>query len=249
MIIDGKKIAEKIYKENHGIHRYGRYLAIVSNLEDPASQSFIAQKKKAASRLGVEIRESAYSSDTFKRFSVDTMCGGMVLQLPLAAGIDADEIVQKIPPRKDVDNLTTKASVPAPAVAVVEAILSEVRPPQTEAKPLKDVAIIGQGRLVGRPVAKWAQGAGAEKVSVYNIGFNPNDLKTADLVVSGAGATHIFSAEHLKVGAIVIDFGYPGDFDATGAEDKNIAYTPTPGGTGPILVACLMRNFCDLNRI
>ena len=78
-------------------------------------------------------------------------------------------------------------------------------------------------------------------------------LADADIVVSGAGQANLFSAQHLKSGATVIDFGFnkidgkiTGDFDTRGAEDKNIHYTKTPGGTGPILVAKLFENFYKL---
>ena len=77
----------------------------------------------------------------------------------------------------------------------------------------------------------------------------------ADVVVSGVGQARLFGAEHLKSGAVVIDFGFNrnedgkiiGDFDPAGADEKNIHYTRTPGGTGPLLVAKLYENFYKLS--
>ena len=83
--------------------------------------------------------------------------------------------------------------------------------------------------------------------SVKNI---HDKLDGADIVVARAGHVGLFSSRHLKEGAIVIDFGFSrnkdgkmaGDFDSAGAEEKNIHYTKTPGGTGPVLVAKLFEN-------
>jgi methylenetetrahydrofolate dehydrogenase (NADP+)/methenyltetrahydrofolate cyclohydrolase len=81
-------------------------------------------------------------------------------------------------------------------------------------------------------------------------------LADADIVVSGAGVANLFGAQHLKKETVVIDFGFNrtaegkivGDFDPSGAEEKNIYYTKTPGGTGPILVAKLFENFYKLSK-
>ena len=88
--------------------------------------------------------------------------------------------------------------------------------------------------------------------SVKNI---HDKLGDADIVIAGAGHAGLFGAQHLKDGAIVIDFGFNhaadgknvGDFDPAGADEKNIHYTKTPGGTGPVLVAKLFENFYKLN--
>ena len=116
--------------------------------------------------------------------------------------------------------------------------------------------IIGAGFLIGKPVGFWLQNRVAELVvldaSVKNI---HDKLGDADIVIAGAGHAGLFGASHLKEGAIVIDFGFNrfaegktvGDFDPSGAEEKNIRYTKTPGGTGPVLVAKLYENFYKLN--
>jgi methylenetetrahydrofolate dehydrogenase (NADP+) / methenyltetrahydrofolate cyclohydrolase len=90
---------------------------------------------------------------------------------------------------------------------------------------------------------------------VFNKGSDLSDLRYADLIILGAGQAGILKPDHIKEGAGVIDFGYSndelgrlaGDLDVLGA-DKTAFYTPTPGGTGPILVACLFRNFFELNK-
>jgi methylenetetrahydrofolate dehydrogenase (NADP+)/methenyltetrahydrofolate cyclohydrolase len=116
--------------------------------------------------------------------------------------------------------------------------------------------MVGAGFLIGKPVGFWLQSRVAElvvlDVSVKNV---REKLGDADVVVSGAGHASLFDARDLKAGALVIDFGFSrtaegdivGDFDPSGAAGKNVHYTKTPGGTGPILVAKLFENFYALN--
>jgi methylenetetrahydrofolate dehydrogenase (NADP+)/methenyltetrahydrofolate cyclohydrolase len=268
MVIDGKLIAENIYESCKLIPRRDAFLAIVSVSPSPAIASFMKQKKIAAERLEIDIHEYRFDGsatqdevlEKINELSRDAHCGGIILQLPLPPHMDKNELIGAIVPQKDVDNLSGNAPVLPPAVGTVEGILKFRH---IDISTYRHIAVVGQGDLVGKPVAEWAQQKGFS-VSVYDKGFNPDDLKTADLVVSGAGSSRIFSPEHLKEGAMVIDFGYgagengkpQGDFNpvfaeaTTGkslADEKRIMYTPTPGGTGPVLVACLMKNFCILN--
>jgi GxxExxY protein len=115
------------------------------------------------------------------------------------------------------------------------------------------VVVVGRGSLVGRPAAVWLMGRAKELV-VLGRGGDLSLLKDADLVVLGAGIAGLVKPEMLKPGAGVIDFGYDGgrgDFDPNQTPDARHQapgwYTPTPGGTGPILVAKLFENFFKLN--
>ena len=117
------------------------------------------------------------------------------------------------------------------------------------------VAIIGAGILIGRPVSLWLQDQ-AEELAVFtkNTKDMNKKLKNFDLIISGVGKGYLFSASDLKDDAIVIDFGYDkingkfvGDFDPRKAPDT-MKYTPTPGGTGPVLVAALFENFYTLTK-
>ena len=116
--------------------------------------------------------------------------------------------------------------------------------------------VIGAGFLIGKPVGFWLQNRVAELVVLdANVKNIHDKLGDADIVIAGAGHANLFGAQHLKKGAVVIDFGFNraadgkniGDFDPAGADEKNIHYTKTPGGTGPILVAKLFENFFRLN--
>jgi methylenetetrahydrofolate dehydrogenase (NADP+)/methenyltetrahydrofolate cyclohydrolase len=204
------------------------------------------------------------------RLAEPKTCGAFIVQLPLPEKINRYYVLNAIPKEKDVDCLseqalgafyTERGKIAPPSVATVEEILSREYHDSDSARAagalreLKAV-VIGAGFLIGKPVGFWLQNRVAELVvldaSVKNI---HDKLSDADIVIAGAGHAGLFNASHLKERAIVIDFGFNrsaegktvGDFDPTGADEKNIRYTKTPGGTGPVLVAKLYENFYKLN--
>ncbi len=234
------------------------------------------QKERVARELGIEFRlhqlPLTMTTDTLRteigRLATPKTCGGFIVQLPLPENINRYYVLNAIPKEKDVDCLseaalgafyTERGKIAPPSVAAVEEILAREYPAMQKdpgaLRGLKAV-VIGAGFLIGKPVGFWLQNRVAELVvldaSVKNI---HGKLGDADIVIAGAGHAGLFSARHLKDGAVVIDFGFnrtadgktTGDFDPAGAEEKNIRYTKTPGGTGPVLVAKLFENFCTLN--
>lgn len=265
MVIDGKKIAEGILENLIKSEKPKGFLAVFFVGEDKASESFIKQKEKIAKELGVDFRlydfpENITQDDLRKeilKIAEHKTCGGAIVQLPLPPHINRQYVLNAIPREKDADVLGERSlgafyagrnPVLPPAVGVVEEILRAL--PQD----LKDkkVAVVGLGFLVGKPISEWLKGKCAE-IYLLDIGSDLSALKNADLVILGTGQAGLVKPEMLKAGAIVIDFGYgikngsiSGDFDSAGALDS-IHYTPTPGGTGPILVAKLFENFFKLN--
>ncbi len=192
-------------------------------------------------------------------------CGGFIVQLPLPEDVNANYVLNAIPKEKDADFLseaalgafyTGRAKTAPPAAGTVEEIL---RRQSLDLRRLK-VVVIGAGFLIGRPVGFWLQNRVAELTVIDTRAphLRPK-LKEADVVISGAGVANLFSVADLKEGALVIDFGFNrsdekfvGDFDVLETENHKleiINYTPTPGGTGPILVAKLFENFYKLNNL
>src|SRR3989338_7993964 len=121
---------------------------------------------------------------------------------------------------------------------ISEKILSEVR---------KKIVLIGRGKLVGRPLADW--------LSKNNLEFfGIEEIKTADIVISGVGDSGLISGDMIKKGAVVIDIGFSldknkkavGDVDFDSVSKKASYITPVPGGVGPITVACLLENLLKL---
>ncbi len=120
------------------------------------------------------------------------------------------------------------------------------------------IAVVGLGFLIGKPISVWLKGKCAE-IYLLDKGSDFSILKNADLVISGVGKAGLIKPEMLKDNAGIIDFGYStdengkisGDFDTNSLMDSGYSlsfYTPTPGGTGPILAAKIFENFYTLNN-
>ncbi len=266
--IDGRQIATEIYEALRGRPKPDKFLGAVLVGEDPASLNFLKQKEKAAQAVGVDFRLYKLSPELktdelraeIGRLAGVKACGGFLVQLPLPPGANQHYILNAIPKDKDVDVLseaglgafyTERGRVSPPSVATVEEILN-----RSGLDLRRSTAVLmGAGFLIGKPVGFWLQKRIAELTVLDKESVHLRErLKDADVVVSGAGVAGLFSAADLKENALVIDFGWNkkdgkviGDFDPAGAEEKNISYTPTPGGTGPILVAKLLENFYILN--
>lgn len=272
MVIDGRAVAAGILVRLKAKPKLSRFLAAVLVGEDSASVSFLKQKEKVARELGVDFRVLNLPADVsqasvqakIEKLARDGKCGGIILQLPLPAHINCERVITAIPEEKDVDALCGNL-VPAPAVGVVEEILRTENykprrqgvgaPTETSELTTARVAIVGLGFLVGRPIAKWFEGKAKELITL-GIGDDLARLNDADIVILGVGKAGLVGPAMLKHSALVIDFGYSrgadgalrGDFDSSSlvVSRTSLAYTPVPGGTGPILVAKLFENFYTL---
>lgn len=261
MIVDGKSIAEHIAARLRKEHT-DKFLAVFSVGDDAASKSFIHQKEKVARELGIDFRkynfsENATTSDQLRKKIQDIVgedaCGGALVQLPLPCAYDTQYILDSIPKEKDVDVLSTNARadfrdgmssiIPPPAGVVYEI---------TRHLPMKEkiAAVVGTGRLIGTPVSLWLKEKCKELI-ILKKGDDFEVLRRADIVILGTGIPKLIRPDMVKKDAYIIDFGYGkengelcGDFEAESLPEKSsISYTPTPGGTGPILVMKLMENF------
>jgi len=147
---------------------------------------------------------------------------------------------------------TGRSPIVLPAVGAVEEILKDLR---FKIQDLR-VGVVGTGFLVGKPIANWLTGK-AKEIYILRSVSDFEILKQVDLVISGVGRAGIIKPEMLKDGAGVIDFGYDdgkGDFDPGNIPDSKfqilkIWFTPTPGGTGPIVVAKLFENFYQIGSL
>jgi methylenetetrahydrofolate dehydrogenase (NADP+)/methenyltetrahydrofolate cyclohydrolase len=239
MMADGRMIAEDILN-GLGESLRGRVLGIVANAGDPATESFVRIKEKAAARLGVEVRKGELDD-------LLAACDGVLVQLPHP---QAGELCAKIPPGKDVDALGLAPQVLAPVAGAVGEILLRSGVETRGAK----AVVVGDGALVGRPVSRMLRGMGAE-VSVVTLEQGSlSQLKDADIVVSGAGSPRLIKPDMLKRGVALIDAGasesggkVAGDADPACADIASV-FTPVPGGVGPVAVAMLFKNLLELVR-
>ena len=268
--IDGRKIADGIIERLKADSVPDKIFAAVLVGENPVLTSFLKQKEKVAKELGVDFRiyrfPAEIKNDDLRKevgkIALLKKVGGVIVQLPLPEHLNKHYILNVIPREKDVDVLGERAlgafyagrnPVLPPSVGVVEEILKSY---DLNLKSLK-VAVVGAGFLIGKPIAIWLMDK-VKELSVFKKGSDLSGLKNYDLVISGVGQAGLIKPEMIKQDAGVIDFGYSvdgegkirGDFD-TQLPITNYQllrfYTPTPNGTGPILISKLFENFYKLN--
>ena len=259
MVIDGKAIADDIYRElDPFFSSRTTKLGIVVVGDNPVIASFVRIKERSAARLGVEMVRRDLKETAPEETVVATLnelsqeCHAIIPQLPMP-GLNIDNILSAVPKEKDVDALNPKVAeeerpVHAPvALAVVEILKrNNVRIEGARA------VVIGEGRLVGAPSAWLLKKLGAN-ISIFSLDKGSiEDLKEADIIVSGAGKPGLIKPEHLKKGVALIDAGTSelnkkvvGDADPACAEVASII-TPVPGGVGPVAVAMIFRNLKTL---
>lgn len=257
MKIDGKKIAEKIIIGLQSLPKPDKMLAAVLVGDNPQSLSFLRQKEKMAQVLGVPFHlyrfEELISQDDLVRevrlLGSDPEVGGIIVQLPLPPHYDRDSVLSAIDPGKDIDAMTpeSRARVSPLPVEVIKDVLASIGEDISK----KDIAVVGRGFLVGKPIMEWLDSIGKD-YKALNSKSDISEIRGSDLVITGVGKGGIIRQEFVGFGGGVIDFGYDlidgkikGDFVPD--EDFSGWYTPTPGGTGPILVAEIFKNFYKLN--
>ena len=268
--VSGIEIAKKIIDELKAKPKPEKILAAVLVGKNPASISFLKQKEKIAKELSVDFRiykfpEEIKNDDLRKevgKIALLKPVGGVIAQLPLPSHLNRHYILNVIPREKDIDVLGERAlgafytgrnPVLPPAVGVVEEILQNTKYKIQDTS----VAVVGLGFLTGKPIAIWLMDK-AKKISIFKRNSDLSELKEYDLIISGVGRAGLIRPEMLKENAGVIDFGYSlneggkisGDFDDSQLSNVKCQlsfYTPTPNGTGPILVAKIFENFYRLN--
>ena len=270
-IIDGKKLAAEIrggLKEKVAAFKAeaGRDigLAVILAGNDPASQVYVRNKIKACEETGIKSYAYYLPEDVTQKqleeliisLSVDDAVDGILVQLPLPAGLDADSALELIPTEKDVDGFS-KENIGK--LALNEECLAACTPngvmKMLESKNIsvkgKKAVVVGRSNIVGRPMALLLLNADATVTICHS---KTKDLKKecleADILVAAIGKPRFIKGDMIKNGAVVIDVGMNrdddgklcGDVDFEGAKDKCSYITPVPGGVGPMTIAMLMYN-------
>ena len=274
-IIDGKAIAAESRKKTaEGVealkasHGVTPGLAAILVGDDPASHVYVGSKEKAANAAGMNSwvhRLPATTSqqeltDLIQKLNDDKAVHGILLQIPLPKGLDADAALELIDPEKDVDGLTPTSAgrlalgrpkfVPATPTGVK--VLLEESGVKTEGA---HVVVVGRSNLVGRPLsillslkAHWAN-ATVTLCHTGTVGLE-HFTRQADILVVAAGVPKGIGGDMIKPGSTVIDVGVNrcddgklvGDVDFASAAEVAGAITPVPGGVGPMTVAMLLQN-------
>ena len=270
-IIDGKKIAAdlraKVAKDVAALKADGisPALAVILVGDDPASHVYVGNKVKACKEVGIESfehRMEADSTDTqirhaIKNLNINAGVHGILLQLPLPAGINSDPLVQTIRPDKDVDGLTF---INAGKLVAGDDTGMVPCTPQGSLKLIHSVrqdltglhaVVIGRSLLFGKPMAQLLLAQNCTVTMAHSKTKNLAEIcKQADIVVAAVGRAKMVKGDWIKSGAIVIDVGINrlpdgklcGDVDFDDVVKVAGAITPVPGGVGPMTIACLLEN-------
>ena len=271
IILDGKSLSEKIRRDiKEEVDQYvsqgfrGPSLSVILVGNDPASQVYVNNKRKACEKSGItsllyHLPENTRTGELLEliaelnsREDVD----GILVQLPLPQHIDVNEVILSISPRKDVDGFHPEnmgklvgriesGFIPCTPLGI-DLLLKHY---SIDVKG-KDLVIVGAGLIVGRPLSLLMLWRDAT-VSVCHI--HTKDIaqytKMADILISATGVPHLIKGHMVKENAVVIDVGISkvngkivGDVDFESVKDKVSAITPVPGGVGPMTVSALLLN-------
>lgn len=266
MLIDGKAIAQKIYTDLASRIAKLPFQPIFCDVlvgDDPASVQYVAMKARVAERVGIKflqahIAETITQAELVLRIQelgrTKNLCG-LIVQLPLPLKFNLLEVLSAIPPLIDVDCLnpenidlfySNKGKLMPPTASAVLAVLESVEAHLST----KTVVVVGNGALVGRPVAHLLTLMGASvKVITSHTESPAVEASSADIIIAGVGKPKLITGDWVKPGAIVIDAGTSedagsivGDVDVESVLNKTSYLSPTPGGVGPVTVAKLLEN-------
>ena len=247
-------------------------LATVLVGDDKPSQIYVRNKRKKAEEAGMVSRHVELPGDisqpdleaAVRDLADDPSVHGILVQLPLPDGLDAERILDLLPPEKDVDGLTERSMgrllrgrdghVPCTPLGVMR--LMERYGVETAGK---KAVVIGRSTLVGLPqvLLLGRKGCDATPTLAHS---RSGDLaaicREADIIVAAVGVAGLVTAEFVKPGAAVLDVGISrtadgiqGDVDFDAVQAVAGAITPMPGGTGPMTIGCLMENTFNAARM
>lgn len=267
IILNGNELTKEILDDLRNERKKFGKLRLVAFLigETPEKLKFLEIKKEIAQKIDVDFRiykiEENISRKKLRKYISQiiksNLVQGAIIQLPLPAKFPKQYILNSIVPEKDVDCLsvrnlgkyfTNSYLIRPPAVEVVDFLKNKFNLDFRG----KTIVVVGYSQLVGKPLLHYfasenstiilLRGSTEEKEKFFEM---------ADVVVSGKGEPNFINT--CKEGAILIDFGYSikngkifGDLNFERLKDKAYFITPTPNGTGPILVSMLFKNFLKL---
>ncbi|MFE8071566.1 bifunctional methylenetetrahydrofolate dehydrogenase/methenyltetrahydrofolate cyclohydrolase FolD [Marinobacteraceae bacterium S3BR75-40.1] len=270
-LIDGKLIAAKVKEEvkqrvaerrEQGLRPPG--LAVILVGDDPASHIYVRNKHRACDEAGVLSRQYELPTSTSQEeleklvdeLNEDPAIDGILIQLPLPEHLNADPLLLRIRPDKDVDGFhpynvgrlaqrlpELRPCTPAGIIRMLDTIELDYKD--------CDAVVVGASNIVGRPMALELLLKGATVTVTHRFTKDlESHVSNADLVVAAAGKPGLVKGEWIKEGAVVIDVGMNrledgklcGDVDFDTARERASWITPVPGGVGPMTIATLLQN-------
>lgn len=270
-IIDGKSISASVRQElaeetKAFIAKTGVTpgLAVVIVGEDPASQVYVRNKRRACAEVGFYSEGYELPADTTQeelealidKLNADENIHGILVQLPLPGHLDTDKILLRIDPKKDVDAfhpynvgrimIGNYTFLPCTPAGIMELLARSGISCDG-----KECVVVGRSNIVGKPMAMLLlQANGTVTVCHSRTKHLAEITRRADILVAAIGKADFFTADMVKPGAVVIDVGMnrradgklTGDVDFASVEPVASAITPVPGGVGPMTITMLMKN-------
>jgi methylenetetrahydrofolate dehydrogenase (NADP+) / methenyltetrahydrofolate cyclohydrolase len=269
-ILDGLALSRRIREQTAAHTRQLQQLGITPGLavvlvgQDPASQVYVRNKIKACQEVGfksvLEQHGEQLSEDALlariDALNQDPSIHGILVQLPLPPHIDAQKVIERISPRKDVDGFHVASAgalmtgtpgfwpcTPHGCLKMLESIGFELKG--------KHAVVVGRSNIVGKPMALMLLQRNATVTVCHSHTPNLKDHTLhADVIVVAVGKRHVLTGDMVKPGAVVIDVGMNrdddgklcGDVDFSGVSQVAGHITPVPGGVGPMTIAMLMAN-------
>lgn len=269
-VIDGKKISQEIKDELKekaaAMAKEGKKvaLAVIQVGNDPASNVYVRNKKKACEYIGIESLSYELPEETteeelvalIEKLNADAGVNGILVQLPLPEQINEEKIIQTISPDKDVDGFHMQnvgalctggkgyvSCTPLGIITLLKRSGIEIAG--------KRCVVMGRSNIVGKPMAMLLL---RENGTVTICHSKTQDMKEitrqADILVVAIGKPKFVDETYVKEGAVVIDVGIHrnaenklcGDVDFDKVAPHTSAITPVPGGVGPMTIAMLMNN-------
>ena len=270
-IIDGKAISAairaeikqetEVFAEENGF-RPG--LAVIIVGEDPASQVYVRNKRRACEEVGFYSEAYELPAETTQeelntlvdKLNANEKIHGILCQLPLPKHLDENEVILRIDPKKDVDafhpvnvgrimigDYSFLPCTPAGVMALLERSGIEISG--------KECVVVGRSNIVGKPQAMLLLHANGTVTICHSRTKNLAEVcRRADILVAAIGKADFFTGDMVKEGAVVIDVGMnrradgklTGDVDFESVAPKASYITPVPGGVGPMTITMLMKN-------
>lgn len=256
-LLDGTELADYI-KERQAKqvrnlrqeHAVAPKLAIVQTVDDPVIDTYVRMKRQYGEDIMADVDVYRFDAgqiiESIQRLNDDDNVHGIIIQLPLAPDIPVEDVLNSVSAQKDVDGLANDPTyVPATAQAIdwlLNGYNVELRG--------KRIAIVGNGRLVGAPLARLWKNAGHD-VTVFDehSGNITKQLRRFGVIVSAAGVPGLISSESIQPGAVVVDAATSaehgkivGDVADNVRTRNDLTITPEKGGVGPLTVVSLFDN-------
>ncbi|MBU2885060.1 bifunctional methylenetetrahydrofolate dehydrogenase/methenyltetrahydrofolate cyclohydrolase FolD [Gilvimarinus agarilyticus] len=271
LVLDGKALAAKTEQElsarvealKAGSNGQTPILATILVGDDPASATYVKMKGNACARVGMESVKVEMSSDTtteqllakIDELNNNSNVHGILLQHPVPEQIDERACFDAIALEKDVDGVTClgfgrmSMGEEAYGCATPKGIMRLLEAYEIDLNG-KHAVVVGRSPILGKPMAMMMLGANATVTICHSRTQNLADhIKQADIVVGAVGRPEFIKAEWIKDGAVVVDAGYHpggvGDIELAPLTDRVAAYTPVPGGVGPMTINTLIYQTVD----